>query len=39
MTRTNRRRFPVLFAAVALLALVGGLALPAMAQAQPPASW
>ena len=34
MTRTDRRRFPVLFAAVALLALVGGLALPAMAQAQ-----
>ena len=34
MTRTIRRRFPVLFAAVALLALFGGLALPATAQAQ-----
>ena len=34
MTRTIRRRFPVLFAAVALLALFGALALPATTQAQ-----
>ena len=35
MTRTNRRRFLVLFAAIAaLLALFGALALPATAQAQ-----
>ena len=35
MTRTDRRRFPVLFAAIAaLIALFGALALPATAQAQ-----
>ena len=35
MTRTDRRRFPVLFAAIAaLLALFGALALPATAQVQ-----
>ena len=35
MTRTDTRRFPVLFAAIAaLLALFGALALPATAQAQ-----
>ena len=35
MTRTDRRRFPVLFATIAaLLALFGALALPATTQAQ-----